>query len=282
MKRINKELISGYNIGSLAQNAHKYNWGYTLIIAGSEQMLGAALMCAASALESGSGLVVVATKSSLVNQVMSYRPELMAIDYENEQMLEMCFEKATAIIIGPGLVCDDYLLKVLQKLMILKCPLVIDASALKILKQLLQEDYFLNREDIVLTPHHGEFLNLVGDNDIVKKDMDLLAREFTMKYPKVILVLKGAPTYIYYNGEKYDNQVVDPKFATAGMGDVLAGTIGAISSYHQPLLPAVCTAVYVHSRAASKISKNHFKVTASAVIARINQTLFEVTLKNNK
>ncbi len=272
MKFVDQNLIKSFALGNLKVNSHKYNWGYTLIIAGSKNMLGAALMAAESALECGSGVVVVATTENQVNYVMNYRPELMAIAYEDSNLLQKHLQKATAICIGPGLVENDTLLRVLKELVLSEIPLVIDATALKLLKVLLEENYQISNRNIIITPHHGEFYKL--SNGDVKENLNYIAEEFRQKYPNITLVLKGAPTIIYGQDEIYNNGFINPKFASAGMGDVLAGIIAGLASYHQPMVEAVIAGVYIHSEVAEKISKSKHKVNATNVIREINQEIF--------
>ncbi len=276
MRKIDKELVREFKIGDLKEDAHKYDWGYSLIIAGSENMLGAALMAAESALEVGSGLVVVATTDSNVQSVMHKRPELMAFDLYDMELVKKHVDKATSICIGPGLVIDEYVMNILKYLLTIDKPLIIDASALEALRELILDNTEITNPKIIITPHHKEFHNLMDiGNEMSSVE---LAQEFIKSFPQINLVLKGAPTIVYSNDEIYESIVVNNKISSAGMGDSLAGVITGLVSYHQDLSEGILAGVYLHSHVADMLSRRYFKVNTSKLICNLNIKLHDLYL----
>ena len=153
--------------------------------------------------------------------------------------------------------------------------MVIDADGLNILSKkgsLLK----LLPEASVLTPHPKELERLIGswENDFEKIEK---ARELTKKY-KIILVLKGAYSFIVTPNDLYINTSGNPGMATAGSGDVLTGVITAlVSQGYQPLLAAVL-GVYLHARAgdlaAEKLS--YESVIAGDIAKHIGAAIFDL------
>ncbi len=85
------------------RDAHKGNFGHVLVIGGDYGMPGAARMAGESALRSGAGLVSVATKHEHINAIIANRPELMCHGIKKASELESLFQRATTLILGPGL-----------------------------------------------------------------------------------------------------------------------------------------------------------------------------------
>jgi NAD(P)H-hydrate epimerase len=133
--------------------------------------------------------------------------------------------------------------------------MVVDGGGLNLLAQV--DDWWLSaRRACVLTPHPGEFARLTGapvaDSDEVRLERCVQAAQ---RFGQVV-VLKGAETVIAApDGRVARSPFVNPALASAGTGDVLAGTIGALLAQGVAPFEAACTAVHLHGAAAAKISE---------------------------
>jgi ADP-dependent NAD(P)H-hydrate dehydratase / NAD(P)H-hydrate epimerase len=264
--------LTRYKSGSY-KNTH----GHSLIIAGSKNMSGAAVLCGKGAMKSGSGLVTVATSKSAFSHVTArVIPEIMtaalpetaagAINLEALELVAELSNRATAIAIGPGLTAQDestrrFVREVVERRTV---PVVIDADGLNALAPWPEELRGSYDLPIVITPHAGEMLRLLGEKD---KDQlsDRLKRiqEFATTY-HVILVLKGARTLIAApDGRVFINPTGNPGLGTAGTGDTLTGIITsflaqsfALLADNADALSAVITAVYIGGLAGDIAAKS--------------------------
>jgi len=114
----------------------------------------------------------------------------------------------------------------------------------------------LNLTKAILTPHIGEFSNLIGiPQDEIKKDILRYGKEF-VKETGSHLILKGAPTIIFLpSGEALINSAGNPGMAKFGTGDVLTGIIAGFLSQLKDIENSVITGVYLHSLSADLLIK---------------------------
>lgn len=239
-------------------DTHKGTYGHVLVVAGSRGKSGAAAMVARAALRSGAGLVTVATRSDVLDVVLSYAPEVMGIPLESTGPLGLAdlepllaaAEKKSALVIGPGIPRGPETVKLLGELLSrIECPAVLDADALNA----LAEDLSVLRRvkvPLVLTPHPGEMARLASrsTHDIQAHRVDV-AREFATAHG-LTLVLKGSRTLtVHKDGAVYVNPTGNPGMATGGAGDVLSGVCGAMVAQGFPLPDAAWAAVYAHGLA---------------------------------
>jgi len=247
-------------------DSFKNSHGHALIVAGSRGFTGAAALCANAAMRAGAGLVTVATPASVQSLVATQvMPEVMtaslaetdrgtvsdqAIDY----FLQLS-ERAQVVAIGPGLSSDDERTRAFVKAVVAqrKTPVVIDADGLNCLSPWPEELRGSQNFPIVLTPHPGEMLRLIGSSDkSALKDRVGLARDFATKHD-VILLLKGGRSLIAApDGRVFVNSTGNAGMGTAGSGDTLTGVIaGFLAQAFATLradaqaLDAVIAALYI-------------------------------------
>lgn len=240
--------------------AHKGSAGYVLIIGGSAGMTGAATLSSLSALRIGAGLVRLATPASL-NAILEVKAtevvtvpvaETDAHSFSPEGLREALAwaDQSRCVAIGPGLGRNPETVHgFLEVLPTLRVPLVLDADALNALAD-HPEVFEKLQAPAVITPHPGEMSRLLGKSTAeIQADRLAIAREAASRFG-VITVLKGARTVIADpNGALYLNSSGNPGMASAGMGDVLTGTItGLIAQGLSPLDGAVL-GVYLHGAA---------------------------------
>lgn len=220
-------------------DSYKKTHGHALVIAGSRGFTGAAALCGDAAMRAGAGLVTVATPASVQPLVATQlMPEVMttalaetdrgtitdeAVDYA----LKLA-ERADVIAIGPGLSSEDERTRKFVRAIVEKrrTPVVIDADGLNCLAPWPEELRGSNEFPIVLTPHQGEMLRLLGAEDkSALDDRIAVARDFATTH-RLILVLKGSRTIIAEpDGRVFINPTGNAGLGTAGAGDTMTGVI---------------------------------------------------------
>ncbi len=238
------------------KNAHKGDYGHVHILLGKHS--GAGLLSALSALNFGSGVVSV---QALECEITSSNKPLELVFCENFP------NPLSAFALGMGL---EGFPKDFNKWLEL-APCVLDAGVFYH-KEVLQA---LEKE-VVLTPHPKEFLSLlklVGINISMLELLDNkleIARDFSQKYPKVVLLLKGANTLIAHQGQVFINILGSVALAKAGSGDVLAGLILSLLSQHYTPLDAAINASLAHALASLEF-KNNYALTPLDLIEKIKR-----------
>ena len=257
---LTKELVAKA-LPARPASSHKGTFGHAGILAGSVGKTGAAVLAARAALRMGTGLVTVATPSS-VNDVLEAKlleamtlplPETKARSLARSGLDRvLAFMRArTAIAIGPGISTHPETVELVQSLMKhLDRPSVLDADALNALASrasLLTEC----KIPPILTPHPGEMARLEVDatSQTVNADRIGTARRFARERG-VFVVLKGARTVIARpDGLLAICPTGNPGMATAGTGDVLTGMVVGLLAQGIPAWEAACTATYLHGSA---------------------------------
>ncbi|GAA8544399.1 NAD(P)H-hydrate dehydratase [Helicobacter pylori] len=238
------------------KNAHKGDYGHAHILLGKHS--GAGLLSALSALSFGSGVVSV---QALECEITSSNKPLELVFCENFP------NPLSAFALGMGL---ENFPKDFNKWLEL-APCVLDAGVFYH-KEVLQA---LEKE-VVLTPHPKEFLSLlklVGINISMLELLDNkleIARDFSQKYPKVVLLLKGANTLIAHQGQVFINILGSVALAKAGSGDVLAGLILSLLSQNYTPLDAAINASLAHALASLEF-KNNYALTPLDLIEKIKR-----------
>ena len=224
----------------LPDGAHKGDAGRVLLICGSEEMPGAALLCARAAQGAGAGLVAVACSSkSLLQLLPAAAPEAVLVDLGGAESsltgrLPEAFaeRRDDARIVGCGLGVHGRSRALVRNLITdsFAGPLVLDADALNIMAGDLE--YLREvRGGLVLTPHPGEAARLLG-REVPDSDEGRIecAREIARRSYS-ICVLKGVRTIVASTERVHVNMTGNSGMATAGSGDVLAGVLGAYAAW---------------------------------------------------
>jgi hydroxyethylthiazole kinase-like uncharacterized protein yjeF len=212
-----------------APDGHKGTSGRLLILAGRPGMAGAAAIATRAALRAGAGLVYVASDPE--NRVVLQRlaPEAIFVNRADGAALSTAVTQCSAVVAGPGMGTDEKACASLERALGSSAvPLLLDADALT---HFAADREALGREaqrrPLVLTPHPGEMARLAGtDVASVLEDRVGVARAFAAEY-KCAVLLKGAPSIVAHQGPLLVGTTGSSDLATAGMGDQLAGAIGA-------------------------------------------------------
>lgn len=225
---------------------HKGNAGRVAIMAGAPGMEGAALMSAAAALRGGAGLVTLYVPPEIHASVRARAwPELMVKIMDWEKIDSSKFD---AMVIGPGFgnLTNSEFQSFADFLSLTTCPSVLDADALNMIAH--YQGHHLLQARHVITPHPGEFARIAPES--ARRLREHACEHFTEFCPAVLL-LKGARTLVMQRGSHlYHNSTGHPGMATAGMGDILSGLIGALMAQQVTPLHAACLGSWICGRAA--------------------------------
>jgi NAD(P)H-hydrate epimerase len=242
-------------------DGHKGTFGAALIVAGSRNFSGAAVLAGMAAVRSGCGLIRLAIPAGIADVVSSDVVEAVKIPLPQtetealspaaiENLLELAGD-AEAVALGPGIGTDRRTQKLeLAFLAEVDKPTLIDADGINNLAGHLR---LLSRvkAPLVLTPHPGEFARLTGLKPAdVNADRVGVSRKFATE-KKVVLVLKGASTVIAApDGRVFVNPTGNSGLAKGGTGDVLTGlAVGLMAQGISPL-DAACAGAFLHGLAA--------------------------------
>lgn len=241
-----------------ARDVHKGFCGKILVVAGSRGMTGAACLAATSALRIGAGLVTLAVPESLNELYEVKLTEVMTVPLDENELgiiggdnaadaILKLSEKFDAVLIGPGLGRHAETVALVKKIVAgIDKPLVLDADAIFAYNGVAEE--LKNCKQIpILTPHLGELAALLGTTvDALRSSLVINVQKAAQDY-RAIIVAKSERTVIAYpNGEAFISTVGNSSMATAGSGDVLAGTIVGLMK-QTPFAPLA--GVYLHGSA---------------------------------
>lgn len=241
-------------------DSYKNTHGHVLIAAGSRGYAGAAALCGNAAMRSGAGLVTIATPASAQVSVTSRAmPEVIttplvetdrgAVSDEAANHFLSLAEKVTVVAVGPGLTSDDERTRRFVRNVVERrtTPCVIDADGLNSLAPWPSTLKGSDQHPLILTPHAGEMLRLLGAEDkSALDDRVAAAREFAVAN-HVILVLKGSrPLVAAPDGRVFINPTGNAGLGTAGAGDTLTGLIsGFLAQDPTHAITATVAALYV-------------------------------------
>lgn len=267
-----------------AFDANKYTRGRVLIVAGSKQYTGAAVLATKAATLCGPGYVTLACPESLV-PIMQHHlvtapvvglPETDSggLGIEAFERLESLSEAADAVLIGPGLGRHTETLALVRRLVAeLVTPLVLDADALFAFKG-NPEALSHSRALITITPHEGELASLI-DSTSTAVVADPISSAKKLSYENTVVLLKGHNSYLIGRDECSADLFSPPMLATAGTGDVLAGMVTAFIAQRVPAYMSSLLGVRIQGIAAkSSLRKvGPISVTALSVLEAIPEAI---------
>lgn len=224
-------------------NSHKGTHGHALLIAGSADKMGAAIIASKACLRSGVGLLTVVfypeNKSALFNSI----PEAM---YANSCVMND-LSSYNAIGIGPGIGDHEISLQYIYELYENKLPVVFDADALNLIAK-YKIDWKRFNFLFILTPHPKEFDRLFGEHDS-ESERRITAIE-KAKELNCVIVLKGHKSFITNGIHIFENTTGNSGLAKGGSGDALTGMITSFLAQGYTTLEASKLGVYLHGLAA--------------------------------
>lgn len=272
------------------KGVHKYSAGKVFIIAGSSLLPGAAVLASNAALASGAGSVMLGFPLSALHLAQQRLTEVIVKGYEDSNagclssaskgLIEERVKWADVVAIGPGLGREDETLSEVRAIIgsLEGKRAVIDADALIALGNGAYKA--LPLKGLVLTPHSGEFASLLGiTTEELMKDPIGYGRDFALQTGSY-LVLKGAPTAIFSpDGNCFINTTGNPGMAKFGTGDALTGIIaGLLSQSREDVLPALISAVYLHSLSADMLLDRYsvYSINASLITENLGRAFIQL------
>jgi NAD(P)H-hydrate epimerase len=259
---------------------HKGSFGKLLVLAGSLDYAGAALLVCQAAGRAGAGLVTLAVPESLQPLFAAKVVEATTMGLPEDDVEEVDPEPALArildheheaIVLGPGLRPGLATAELVRELIVpppgdVPAPIVLDAEALRSLAT-MDGWWSGERRPAVLTPHAGEFERLRAgsgmehgaDGDLIDDDDARVAaaRDAAGTWRQVV-VLKGARTVIAAPDEEVTVAPFEnPALATGGTGDVLTGAIGALLAQGLTPYAAARLGVYLHGAAGDWVRERY-------------------------
>ncbi|OJY35755.1 MAG: bifunctional ADP-dependent (S)-NAD(P)H-hydrate dehydratase/NAD(P)H-hydrate epimerase [Rhizobiales bacterium 65-9] len=243
-------------------DAHKYARGHLLVVAGGIEGVGAPRLSARAGLRAGAGLVTIAAPEEALAAHAARGPDALMLRRASdaaELRALLADPRRNAVVLGPALGLDQGARRKADVALASGAACVLDADALTLLSDKIDSIApAAGRKPVVLTPHEGEFLRLF--RGLFDKDQNGIERSKTDRAAAAaaltgaVVVLKGADTVIAApDGRAAINENAPPWLATAGSGDVLAGTVGALLARGAPGFEAACAAVWIHGEAARRL-----------------------------
>lgn len=246
------------------KSANKGTFGRILVVAGSENYIGAAYLACMGAARVGAGIVTLSIARSLQPTLATKLTEIVYAPLPESEKGALSEKASSAILrilpyckvmlmgcgIGQHVRTKDFVKSVITGLPQKPPLLVLDADVLNILPEIT--DWWKKLPDAtILTPHPGEMARLTGNTieEVQANRLDI-CRRAAMDWGKVV-VLKGAFTVIAEpRGHARISSAANAGLATAGTGDVLAGAIAGLAGQGIPLFDAATLGVYLHTTAA--------------------------------
>ena len=262
MKKLTKSIIRGI-LKTRKTNSHKGDYGHALIIAGSKNKMGAAVIASKACMRAGVGMLSVSI------------PEAMTVFRSNTKK---DIFKYSALAIGPGIGTHKVEVNILKHIFTtFTNPILLDADDLNIIAN--NNDFFNKLpKETVITPHSKEFDRLFGKHENHNERM-LSAVLFAKKY-NIVIVLKSHQTLVTFNGNSYINTNGNAGLAKAGSGDALSGIITAFLAQGYMPFNAALLGVYIHGLAADITLKN--QSMESMLITDVINNLGKAFLTFNK
>jgi NAD(P)H-hydrate epimerase len=244
-------------------NAHKGSFGTVLVVAGSENYTGAALLAGKAAYRSGAGLVTLAIPRSLHFALAGHLPEATwlalpemqgVIDKAAARIVLENMTRVTSLLVGPGFglaaPVEGFIEKLFASPVRSSIPaLTLDADGLKLLARLPNWPERIPASS-VLTPHPGEMAILTGERiENLQLNRVENAEKYACRWGHVV-ILKGAFSVIAApDGRVGIIPVATSALARAGTGDVLAGLVTGLRAQGVQAFEAACAGAWLHAQA---------------------------------
>jgi hydroxyethylthiazole kinase-like uncharacterized protein yjeF len=236
--------------GTLKQrprNFHKGMAGSLAVIGGAAGMTGAALLAGRAALKLGAGRVYVGLLEENAPSVDLVAPELM-LRHPDDAL----GEDLDALVVGPGLGQGERAETLVGAALASDIPCVLDADALNLLAQNedLRKACARRTAETLLTPHPAEAARLLGSSVSTVQEDRVKAARLLAENLNAHTVLKGNGSIVVArDGHWFINTSGNSGMASAGMGDVLSGLLGALLAQRYTGETALVLGVHLHGAA---------------------------------
>lgn len=244
MERLSCNIIKNL-LKQRRENTHKGDYGHSLLIVGSQNKMGAALIASRACLRTGTGLLSVSVPENERFILQIGIPEAMIV-FREKIIENISTFSSIGFGCATGLSIDTrnllmFLISEYNK------PMVLDADAISMISH--DVNLLKNiRPNTIITPHSKEFDRLFGKHNTTQERINTAINK-AQKY-NIIIVLKGHNTLITSNGRAYINSTGNAGLAKGGSGDALTGIITALLSQNYNPIDAAIIGVYIHGLSA--------------------------------
>lgn len=265
VRAIDDALLRAWPLPAVENDGDKESRGRVLVVAGSREMPGAAVLAATAALRAGAGKLAIATPASAAQAVALAMPEARVIALPEAAdgspmpsglpLLQDIAASTAALVVGPGMVGRDGTLVFVQSLLPLfaQATVLLDALAMD---AVVPVGRFV--QPVILTPHAGEMAHLTGHDKehLQEACVDVAVRQAATW--NAVVALKGATTAIATPDRRvWTHSAEAPGLGTSGSGDVLAGLVAGLAARGAPPEQALAWGVALHARAGMALAQRH-------------------------
>ncbi|MGX1107328.1 MULTISPECIES: NAD(P)H-hydrate dehydratase [Bradyrhizobium] len=264
-------------------DGHKYARGHAVVVSGDLASTGAARLAARAALRAGAGLVTLASprEALAVNAAALTAVMVRAVD-NPIQFAELLGDKRlNACVIGPGAGVSARTRDLVHTALSAQRHLVLDADALTSFAgapdRLFEAIKASDGQQVVLTPHEGEFPRLFSDISNKHPGRSKLERvRAAAERSGAVVLLKGADTVIASpDGRATVAANAPPWLATAGAGDVLSGIIAGFLAQGVAAFEAASIGVWMHGESASEAGPGLIAEDLTEVLPAVFRRLYD-------
>jgi ADP-dependent NAD(P)H-hydrate dehydratase len=260
-------LLREFPLPHVPEESSKEDRGRLLVIAGSRELAGAALLAGKAALRAGAGKLQIGTAASIAAPLAVAVPEARVIGHAETDdgciaedgipPLIRWAKAAQAVAVGCGMQPGPPLERFLSALLRsgARCPLVLDAAVLDGLAA-LEAEVRAWPGGTILLPHSREMARLLGrDREEVEADPAAAVRAAAERFKAVALV-KGPLSFIAEpGGRTFRLEGGGVGLATSGSGDVLSGIVGGLSARGAEPLTALLWGAWLHAEAGRMLTE---------------------------
>lgn len=273
---LNSALLRGWPLPQPGADGDKEVRGHILIVAGSAEMPGAAILAGEAALRAGAGKLTIATAASVAAYVGAAIPEARVIGLgeththgfqaDSARRLGELSGKADALLVGPGMQDEACCVELVNNLLARfnNIPVVLDASAMcavhprgepHLLEEAIDWEQFRFPVPVLLTPHAGELARLTGAmRGQIEREQHGSALSAAERWNAVV-ALKGATTVLATpDGKLWQHRGGNAGLAISGSGDTLAGIIAGLLARGATLEQAAAWGVVLHGAAGEQLA----------------------------
>ena len=264
--RLDREALQAWPLPVPDGEGDKEVRGAVLVVAGSAEIPGAAILAANAALRAGAGKLVIATVASVAVHVAVAVPESRVIGLvrsedggltpDSASALREAVDDADAVLVGPGFDEGPQTLALVRKLVAWcaaasdRPSLVLDAAAMAAVHDAP------SGARLLVTPHAGEMAKLTGAaKSEVLGAAGAMAADAAQRWQAVV-ALKGASTFVASpDGRMWCHVNPNPGLAMSGSGDTLAGAIAGLAARGATLEQAAAWGVVLHADAGERLAR---------------------------
>jgi ADP-dependent NAD(P)H-hydrate dehydratase len=260
--KLDRAALEAHPLPSVKADSDKESKGRILVVAGSRDVPGAALLTATAAMRAGAGQLRIATVDSVAIPLGVQMPEAMVVGLADDgaggfatAAVQSIVEQAgevDAVVAGPGVRRSEACAAIATALIESRAALVLDVAFLKALRPSAHDRHTTP----VLLPDADELASLLDcDKEAVGSDPVGCGFRAARTYRSVVLV-KGPPSRVVCpSGDVWTQEAATPGLGVSGSGDVLAGIVGGLLARGAEPLNALLWGVWLHSEAGAGLAK---------------------------